>query len=725
MIPNWKRYLENTLFVTSILLAFLLLFESYIELPAWFQFFGRLHPLILHFPIALLGLVYLALLFQTKWPVQNRRVYKELLNNLLLLASFSAALTALFGLFLSLEIGYDPEILLWHKYSGSAIVFLSAFIYWMQDKNWPSLKIERFAITVGFISLILGGHEGASITHGKGFLSESFNSKTKASVAFKDALLFDDLVLPIFEQKCISCHNIRKSKGGLILSSMKDLIKGGESGELFIAGHPERSTLMERVFLPIDDEDHMPPSGKTQLTSDEIEVFKQWIKHNSDVKLKLVSSLPSSDSLFILGQKLLAKPVQEEEYEFNHAEQTTVDELNDAYRVILPLAQNSPALAVSFYGAKAFSSEKLADLEEIKEQIVTLNLNKIPISDDDLKTIEKFENLSGLNMNFSEISGVGLLAMTELKKLTKLSISGITIDKGEIETLLTEQSAIQRITVWNTGISDNDLKALRVKFPEKEIVSGRKGLSEMLIRLNEPFIANKSAIFNDSIMLELGHVIKGVEMKMSSENQLVDSLNSRNYEPGKLIIKESKAFTAKAFKKGWLSSEQIVLNVYQNKFEPDTVLLLTKLNNVHPASGAQTFFDKVLGANGANNPAWANNWAGFKKNDMVVILHYDKPVSVSNISLNLLIESQSSIFPPGSIEIWGGNDLNKMRLLTTTRPVQPTENKKGYIQLVNCPIKTFRGKYFKIVARPLQPLPRWKSKNGSAALFLVDEMFVN
>ncbi|MFT7435207.1 MAG: hypothetical protein ACI8UX_001000, partial [Psychromonas sp.] len=67
----------------------------------------------------------------------------------------------------------------------------------------------------------------------------------------------------------------------------------------------------------------------------------------------------------------------------------------------------------------------------------------------------------------------------------------------------------------------------------------------------------------------------------------------------------------------------------------------------------------------------------------------------------------------------------KMRLLTTTRPVQPTENKKGYIQLVNCPIKTFRGKYFKIVARPLQPLPRWKSKNGSAALFLVDEMFVN
>jgi uncharacterized membrane protein len=724
MIPNWKRYLENTLFVTCILLLFLLLFESYIELPAWFQFFGRLHPLVLHFPIALLGLVYLALLFQPWWPAQHRDIYKNLVNTLLLLASVSAGFTAIFGLFLSLEIGYDPEILLWHKFSGAAIVFISAFIYWLQVKNWNNLIIERLGITAGLIALLLGGHEGANITHGEGFLTESFNSKTRAYVAFEDAMLFEDLVLPIFEQKCISCHNIRKSKGGLVLSSMNALLKGGESGKLYMAGHPETSTLMEKVFLPIDDKEHMPPSGKTQLTSDEIAVFRQWITHNADVKLKL-ASLPPSDSLYILGQKLLAKPVQQEVFEFKAADQKTIDELNNAYRVILPLAQNSPALAVSFYGAKAFSSEKLADLGTLKEQIVTLNLNKIPIADDDLKTIGKFENLSDLNLNFSAISGAGLLAMTELKKLKKLSISGISIQKEEIENLLKKQNTVQRIIIWNTGISEIQLKELRAQFPKREIVSGREGLSEMLIQLNEPFIANKSAIFKDSIVLELGHAIKGVEMRLSLKNQLVDSLNSQKYEPGKVIVKDSKAFTAKAFKKGWFSSEQVVLNVYQNKFEPDTVLLLTKLNNVHPASGAQTFFDKVLGANGANNQAWANNWAGFRKNDMVVMLQYDKPVSVSNVSLNLLIESESTIFPPESIEIWGGNDPNSMKLLTKTRPEQPTESKKGYVQLVNCPIKTFNGKYFKIVARPIQSLPSWKSKSKQVGLFLVDEIFVN
>ncbi len=719
MIANWKRYLENTLYVTSILLAFLLLFESYIELPAWFQFFGRLHPLILHFPIALLGLIYLALLFKPRWPLQNRGLYTQLANTLLLLASVSAALTAIFGLFLSLEIGYDPEMLLWHKYTGAAIVFLSAFIYWMQGKSWNSLKIERLGITAGLIALLLGGHEGANITHGEGFLSESFTSKTRAYVAFEDAMLFEDLVLPIFEQKCISCHNIRKSKGGLVLSSMKALIEGGESGELFMAGHPEKSTIMERVFLPIDDKEHMPPSGKTQLTADEIAVFTQWIKHNADAKIKL-ANLPPSDSLYVLGQKLLSKPVKEVIYDFETAEQKTIDQLNNAYRVILPLAQNSPALAVSFYGAQAFSSEKLADLVDLKEQIVTLNLNKIPTKDDDLKTIGKFENLRDLNLNFSEITGTGLLAMAELEKLKKLSISGIKIDKEEIETLLSKQSALQRITVWNTGISDKDLNALRAKFPDKKLVSGREGLSEMLIQLNEPFIANRSAIFKDSLILELGHAIKGVQMKVSMENLSVDSLNSESYEPGKVIIKNSKAFTAKAFKKGWLSSEEVILNVYQNKFEPDTVLLMTKLNRVHPANGAQTFFDKVLGKNGANNPAWANNWAGFKKNDMVVILQYDRPVSVSNISLNLLIESQASIYPPESIEIWGGNDSDNMRLLTKKKPEQPTKNGKGFIQLVNCPIKTFSGTYFKIIAKPL---PR--RKKGQADLFLIDEIFVN
>jgi uncharacterized membrane protein len=724
MFPNWKRYLENTLFVTSILLLFLLLFESYIELPAWFQFFGRLHPLLLHFPIALLGLVYLALLFKPKWPIQHTDIYKNLVNTLLLIASVSATLTAIFGLFLSLEIGYDPEMLLWHKYSGAAIVFLSAFIYWMQSKSWNNLIIERFGLTAGLIALVLGGHEGANITHGEGFLTESFNSKTREYVPFEKAMLFEDLVLPIFEQKCISCHNIRKSKGSLVLSSMKALLEGGESGKLFTSGHPETSTLMERLFLPIDDKEHMPPSGKTQLTTDEIAIFRQWILHNADIKLKL-TSLPPSDSLYILCQKLLAKPEQKEEFDFKAANQKTIDELNNAYRAILPIAQNSPALAVTFYGAQAFSSEKLADLMKLKEQIFSLNLNKIPVGDDDLKTIGKLENLSDLNLNFSNVTGAGLLAMANLKKLKKLSISGILIAKEEIENLLKKQSAVQRIAVWNTGISETELKELRVKFPKREIVSGREGLSDMLIQLNEPFISNKSAIFKDSIVLELGHAIKGVEMRLSLNKLKVDSLNSQKYEHGKVIVKESKAFTARAFKKGWLSSEEVVLHVYQNKFEPDTVLLLTKLNNVHPANGAQTFFDKVLGANGANNQAWANNWAGFRNNDMVVMLQYDNPVSVSNISLNLLIESESIIFPPESIEIWGGNEPDKMRLLTKTRPQQPTERKKGYVQLVNCPIKTFNGKYFKIVARPLQSLPSWKSKSKQVGLFLIDEIFVN
>ncbi|SOE23983.1 Uncharacterized membrane protein [Spirosomataceae bacterium TFI 002] len=724
MKSNWKGLLENTLFVVTLLLLFLLIFESYIELPSWFQPMGRLHPLVLHFPITLLFLAFVYEVLPSKWFVENNEIYTQLANLLLLFAAISAGLTAVFGLFLSLESGYDPDSLFWHKYLGSGLVILSTILYWF--KNWrpENKKVSKVIAFISLLALMIGAHKGADITHGEGFLLGDFGKKVREPVAFEDALVFEDLVMPILEDKCTSCHNKQKAKGELIMTSMADLLKGGKSGEIFTVGHPETSTLVERLLLPLEDEEHMPPSGKPQLDADEIAILRLWIKHKADVKLKL-ASIPPNDSLSILGRKRIGVKDKTKEYSFEAANPDVIEELNNPYRVIMPLSRNSPAVEVSFYGTKEYSGERLEELLKIKTQIVSLQLNKIPVKDADLKVIEQLENLDQLNVNFSEVSSSGLLGLKELKKLEKLSIAGIDINRVDIEKLIKAQKGLKSIHVWNTGASEIEIKELRKQFPNIEIVGGRDGLNEMLIQLNEPYIANSSAIFKDSLILQLGHPIKGVDMKLSMDNKAIDSLTSLAYVPNKIVIRESKAFKAKAYKNGWLSSEEVVLNVYQNKYDPDTVLLLTKLNRVHPANGSLTFFDKVLGKNGANNPAWANNWAGFQKNDMELILQYDKPVPVSSISLNFLVESETSIFFPESIQIWGGNDPNKLQLLTTVRPKQPTEALKGYIQLINCPIKTFTGTHFKVVARPLQTIPSWRSKTKRVALFLVDELFVN
>jgi hypothetical protein len=103
--------------------------------------------------------------------------------------------------------------------------------------------------------------------------------------------------------------------------------------------------------------------------------------------------------------------------------------------------------------------------------------------------------------------------------------------------------------------------------------------------------------------------------------------------------------------------------VFRNHYKPDSVLLLSKLNRVHPASGSATFFDQVFGTFNANSPAWANNWAGFRNNDMELLMVYKNPTSVSEVSLNLLIETETGIYPPQLIEIWGGTSEKSMKKL--------------------------------------------------------------
>ncbi|MEM7011674.1 MAG: PSD1 and planctomycete cytochrome C domain-containing protein [Verrucomicrobiota bacterium] len=85
-------------------------------------------------------------------------------------------------------------------------------------------------------------------------------------------------IAPIFEFKCVSCHNADKDKGGLRMDTHEWLMKGGDSGSA-IAGNSADSLIFERVTLPHDDIDLMPPEGDGEpLTEKELASLKAWIE---------------------------------------------------------------------------------------------------------------------------------------------------------------------------------------------------------------------------------------------------------------------------------------------------------------------------------------------------------------------------------------------------------------------------------------------------------------
>lgn len=724
MKGNPLKIAERILFAGNILLLFFLLFESFIVLPVWFQSLGRMHPLMLHFPIALLLLALVMEFFRFSPKYKDQEFYQDFTKKLFLFAAFTSLLTAVMGLFLSLEEGYSGDVLDRHKWSGSAMVFFASILYSIRNRPWYREKIAQISSGLTAATLIMAAHFGATLTHGDDFILAPVLQARTVAVSLEDAQVFDHLILPILEKKCTSCHNASKSKGELLLTTQENFLKGGKTGVIFVGGNPEESLIFQRMHLPLDNEEHMPPTNKPQLTAEEKALIAQWIKSDLPFETR-VASLPSTDSLRMMAVNFLKPTSVEEVYDFPHADAETVQKLNNEYRVLTPVSRDSPALDVTLFSKANYTNTLLEELLEVGEQIVSLNLAKMPVTDAEMKTVAQFKNLTRLNLNFTEISGQGLEQLESLKKLRHLSLSGTSVDLASLQFVMKDLSSLHSVTVWDTPITAAEVKNLRKEHVGINLVAGREEKAEDILQLNLPQLGNSSNIFRESMSLALRHPIRDVEIRFTLDGTEPDRENSLEFIAGKTLLKEGKLVKARAYKEGWLASEVSAFNVYQNRHLPDTVVLLSRLNRVHPANGPQTFFDGEMGKLNANSPAWANNWAGFIRNNMELLLKYKVPVSVSNLGMRILVEPSNIIFPPSSVEIWGGNDPNNLRLIGKMSPKQPTQEGKPYIELISFDVKPFEGKFFRVVAKPVEKIPAWSKRKGGAALLLVDEMFVN
>jgi hypothetical protein len=98
------------------------------------------------------------------------------------------------------------------------------------------------------------------------------NPARGGSAADRAAPVFEADVLPVLSRKCGKCHSEKVRKGGLDLSAMAGLRRGGESGEPAIA-----ETLDESLLWVYVDGGEMPPEGQPPLADEEVELLKHWI----------------------------------------------------------------------------------------------------------------------------------------------------------------------------------------------------------------------------------------------------------------------------------------------------------------------------------------------------------------------------------------------------------------------------------------------------------------
>lgn len=145
----------------------------------------------------------------------------------------------------------------------------------------PDFRSENTADDV--FTTISAGHEATSMIAWGGILSsEQLTALVEFILSLPEAegedaggVSYALSVVPVFEAKCVFCHNADRADGGWDASSYTAVIESGDNGPAVIPGDAENSLLAQKLLDTQEQGDKMPPMGSMEET--EIQVILDWI----------------------------------------------------------------------------------------------------------------------------------------------------------------------------------------------------------------------------------------------------------------------------------------------------------------------------------------------------------------------------------------------------------------------------------------------------------------
>lgn len=424
------------------------------------QLLGRLHPLIVHLPI---GFIILGLLLQVY--DRKKQQHKTPIAIIYLWAGISALLACVTGYLQYLGEGFSFDSVALHLWSGVATTLFS-FLMWMRLTRLSLMsftnKIPLFALSIIFFFLIsFTGHQGGNITHGEDYLIEPLPNSWKSALGFEvfekkeivlidenweDAILYTDVVEPILNNNCVSCHNPKKSKGELLLNTKEGILTSGENGPVLLANHPEKSDLLTRMELPKDDDEHMPPDGKAQPSKEEIKLIAVWIEKGLSFD-KSIGELGLDKSLL---QSFFPENVQ---LDYPNIEITAapIDSINLVKSIGLHvdlISERTHFLKISALNKPSFIDTDFQVINALAPQISILDLGGTQVTDAIFEAIAGLPNLTILKLDNTVISGEDIELLVPLIYLKTINLSNTNFNEEHLGNLK-EFEKLEKVYLFN------------------------------------------------------------------------------------------------------------------------------------------------------------------------------------------------------------------------------------------------------------------------------------
>ncbi len=365
-------------------------------------------------------------------------------------------------------------------------VALISVLWYAKERNARFVKKVKFLPVGLFILIMITGHLGGLLTHGSDYLTgplmDIFGNEKAANTFIKpvanvqQAVAYTEVIKPILQTRCYSCHGPNKQKGGLRMDDSLKLLKGGKDGVVILPNNADSSEMIKRLLLPVDNQDHMPPKEKPQPSEEQISLLHWWIANGADFTKK-VKELDQPEKLKPVLLALQEVPVIEKEVSavpaspVEKANSSIIEKMNDRGIIVLPVGSGSNYLSANFITDSLVTDEDLELLLSLKKQLIWLKMGFTDLSDEKMAKIVQFPNLTRLSLEHTPVTDKGIQQLRSTGKLQYLNVVGTGVTaKGLLE--LKDLKELRSIYVYQTKIGKADWQTLKNALPGAKIDSG-------------------------------------------------------------------------------------------------------------------------------------------------------------------------------------------------------------------------------------------------------------
>jgi uncharacterized membrane protein/mono/diheme cytochrome c family protein len=431
------------------------------------ELIGRFHPIIVHLPI---GIFVLVVVMDGLTRFDKFAYLSASIRLILGIGIVSAILSLVTGYTLSLEESNNQDLVDNHQWTAIGTTALFTAYYFLRQKLMAKRLAHTYTLLLLLVMLAWTGHQGGSLTHGEGFLTEGVletQTTVETQLNIKDinqAVVYKDLVQYTLNQKCVQCHGAEKQKGKLRLDDLTGIKAGGKNGNLINTSNPADGELIKRILMNDIDEHHMPPKEKTQLTDAELVILQWWINAGASFDKSVSALAPDAKVIKALASFKAENQNQEKAIiktreSIKPLEKKIQEKLEKMGWVVSPVASDDNHIRLTGYNIEISLKDALASAAEISEHVIELKLSFSAIQDNDLNSLSKFKNLEKLWLDHTGITDNALKQATALNNIEYLNIVGTKTTASSVKNLM-NLPKLKMIYLQGTKITDEERLAL-------------------------------------------------------------------------------------------------------------------------------------------------------------------------------------------------------------------------------------------------------------------------